>query len=89
MTIISIKGGEDDELWRNRRRAQNEEMSAAVERARQRREDEEKKAAADRKAGANEKLKILEQKLAATKITDPKVRIVFRNMPILITGHIF
>ncbi|XP_013402281.1 protein PRRC2C-like isoform X2 [Lingula anatina] len=54
---------DEDEMWRQRRRKQHDEMSEAVERARQRREDEEKRVEAERKAAAQEKLRALEGKL--------------------------
>ena len=66
----------DDELWRQRRRVQNEEMSAAVERARQRREEEERKMEAERKGAAQEKLKALEERLNKPKDELDKVSVV-------------
>jgi len=56
------KGDEDEMVYNERRRQQNE-MSAAVERARQRREEEERRIQAERKAAAQEKLKLLEDRL--------------------------
>ena len=62
---------DDDEVWRNRNRNTTAEVSAALEKARQRREEEEKRLENERKAGAAEKLRQLEQRMAAKKGDSP------------------
>jgi hypothetical protein len=66
-------GGEndDDEVWRKRNR-KSTEVSAALEKARQRREEEEKRMQNERKAGAAEKLRQLEKRMAAKKGDSPE-----------------
>lgn len=61
---------DDDEVWRNRNR-KSTEVSAALEKARLRREEEEKRMQSERKAGAAEKLRQLEQRMAAKKGDSP------------------
>ncbi|CAH2311821.1 Hypothetical predicted protein [Pelobates cultripes] len=56
----------EDEVWKQRRSRQPAEVSAAVERARKRREEEERRMEEQRKAACAEKLKRLEEKLAAS-----------------------
>ncbi|XP_072276048.1 protein PRRC2C isoform X2 [Pyxicephalus adspersus] len=60
----------EDEIWKQRRRQQTE-LSAAVERARKRREEEERRMEEQRKAACAEKLKRLNEKLAASTTSIP------------------
>jgi beta-phosphoglucomutase-like phosphatase (HAD superfamily) len=55
---------DEDELLRQKRQQKQEDVSAAVLRARQRREDEERKMEEQRRAGANERLRQLDEKTA-------------------------
>uniref|UniRef100_T1IR03 BAT2 N-terminal domain-containing protein n=1 Tax=Strigamia maritima TaxID=126957 RepID=T1IR03_STRMM len=56
---------DEDEFWRQRQKQKSNEINLAVERARQRREEEEKKYEQS-KVAASEKLKALDEKIAAS-----------------------
>ena len=56
------KGESEDDMWRQKRQEKNQEMSTAIERARQRRDEEEKRMETERRKGAEEKLKALEER---------------------------
>lgn len=62
---------DDDEVWRQRHR-KNSEISASLEKARMRREEEERRLETERKAGAAEKLRQLDLRLAAKKGDSPE-----------------
>jgi len=55
---------DEDDILRQRRQQKMEDVSAAVLRARQRREEEERRMEEQRRAGANERLRQLDEKSA-------------------------